>query len=147
MTRALLSSLPGALPHFNSSWLGWEGQCSEPGPSWLIPQQGLPLHCCRCRSRAAWATAPGRTTTHSQAPLPSSRPHQPSPPDPRTLSLLGALWGEVGRGGKFFFFANDAIGHRVLLPSLVSRTGGAGWGMVQLKFEKSACYMSPGKLE
>ena len=52
------------------------------------------------------------------------------------------------RGDEVFLFENDAHGHRALLPSLVSGTRRGGWwGMVRLKFEGSACYISPGKLE
>ena len=79
-----------------------------------------------------WATVPGRTTTHSQAPLGPSRPPQTSPPDPRTLHhLLGAWWGGKGRGDKLSFLENDALGHRVLLLSLVNGTG-VGGGVVEV---------------
>lgn len=93
MTRAQLPSLPGALPHFNASQFGREVQCAEPSLTCLIPRQVLPLHCCSCKSRAALATAPGRTTTHNQAPLAFTHPPQPCP----SRMLCGLEWGGKGR--------------------------------------------------
>ena len=98
MTRAQLPSPPGALPHFNSSRFGREAQCAEPSLTCLILRQVLPLHCCSCKSRGASATAPGRTTTHSQAPLASTHPPQPFPSQRCPSRMLcGLEWGGKGR--------------------------------------------------
>lgn len=112
MTRAQLPSLPGALPHFNSSRFGGEAQCTEPSLTCLIPRS--------FRSTAA-AASPGRHRQLRPAGPPLTARLLLPPltllnPSLLNAALLGCFvgWSGVGRGDKLFFLKNDALGHRAL---------------------------------